>query len=104
MRSCGPPSGRRRDAPLGVIVLGYLVGSLAAAAPIPAGGVLEGGQIGARVLYGAPLAPAAGAVLLYRAHFTWPSGCPQRYLLVRPAAATPRAAWTTTEPHSRLTG
>jgi uncharacterized membrane protein YbhN (UPF0104 family) len=53
--------------PLGVIVMGYLVGSLAAAAPIPAGlGVLEGGLIGALVLYGAPPGPAAGAVLLYR--------------------------------------
>lgn len=53
--------------PLGVIVMGYLVGSLAGAAPIPAGlGVLEGGLIGALVLYGAPAAPAAGAVLLYR--------------------------------------
>jgi uncharacterized membrane protein YbhN (UPF0104 family) len=91
--------------PLGEIVMGYLVGSLAAAAPIPAGlGVLDGGLIGALVLYGAPLAPAAGAVLLYRAislglvvalsATSWAARRPQR----------PRAAWTTTEPHSRLTG
>src|SRR5579871_4895019 len=47
--------------------MGYLVGSLAAAAPIPAGlGAVEGGLIGALILYGAPAAPAAGAVLLYR--------------------------------------
>lgn len=53
--------------PLGVIVMGYLVGSLAAAAPIPAGlGAAEGGLIGALVLYGARAVPAAGAVLLYR--------------------------------------
>jgi hypothetical protein len=53
--------------PLGVIVMGYLVGSLAAAAPVPGGvGAVEGGLIGALVLYGAPAAPAAGAVLLYR--------------------------------------
>lgn len=75
--------------PLGVIVMGYLVGSLAAAAPIPAGlGVLEGGLIGALVLYGAPLGPAAGAVLLYRAislglavalsATSWAVGRPQR--------------------------
>ena len=52
---------------IGVVVMGYLVGSLAAALPIPAGlGVLEGGLIGALVLYGAPAAPAAAAVLLYR--------------------------------------
>jgi uncharacterized membrane protein YbhN (UPF0104 family) len=56
------------DAPqIGVVVMGYLVGSLAGALPIPAGlGVLEGGLIGALVLYGAPAAPAAAAVLLYR--------------------------------------
>jgi hypothetical protein len=35
--------------------------------PIPAGiGAVEGGLIGALVLYGAPAAPAAAAVLLYR--------------------------------------
>lgn len=52
---------------IGVVVMGYLVGSLAAVLPIPAGlGVLEGGLIGALVLYGAPAAPAAAAVLLYR--------------------------------------
>jgi hypothetical protein len=53
--------------PLGVIVMGYLVGSLAAALPVPAGlGALEGGLIGALVLYGAPAPAAVGAVLLYR--------------------------------------
>ncbi|OAI39434.1 hypothetical protein AYO39_02850 [Actinobacteria bacterium SCGC AG-212-D09] len=53
--------------PLGVIVMGYLVGSLAAALPIPGGlGAIEGGLIGALVLYGAPGGAAAGAVLLYR--------------------------------------
>jgi uncharacterized membrane protein YbhN (UPF0104 family) len=53
--------------PLGVLVMGYLVGSLAAAAPIPAGlGAVEGGLIGALVVYGAPAGPAAAAVLLYR--------------------------------------
>jgi uncharacterized membrane protein YbhN (UPF0104 family) len=52
---------------IGVVMMGYLVGSLAGALPIPAGlGVLEGGLIGALVLYGAPAVPAAAAVLLYR--------------------------------------
>jgi uncharacterized membrane protein YbhN (UPF0104 family) len=47
--------------------MGYLVGSLGAALPMPAGlGAVEGGLIGALVLYGAPAGPAAGAVLLYR--------------------------------------
>jgi uncharacterized membrane protein YbhN (UPF0104 family) len=54
--------------PLSIIAMGYLVGSLTGALPLPAGlGVAEGGMIGALVLYGAPAAPAAAAVLLYRA-------------------------------------
>jgi uncharacterized membrane protein YbhN (UPF0104 family) len=53
--------------PLGVVVMGYLIGSLAAALPLPGGlGAVDGGLIGALVLYGAPPAPAAAAVLLYR--------------------------------------
>jgi uncharacterized membrane protein YbhN (UPF0104 family) len=53
--------------PLAVIGMGYLVGSLAGALPLPAGlGAVDGGLIGALVLYGAPVAPAAAAVLLYR--------------------------------------
>jgi uncharacterized membrane protein YbhN (UPF0104 family) len=56
-----------RTPPLTVIVMGYLIGSLATALPSPAGlGAVEGGLIGALVLYGAPAAPAAVAVLLYR--------------------------------------
>lgn len=52
---------------LTVIVMGYLVGSLGSALPVPAGvGAVEGGLIGALVLYGAPVLPATGAVLLYR--------------------------------------
>ena len=54
-------------APLAVLVMGYLVGSLGSAVPTPAGlGTVEGGLFGALVLYGAPLAPAAAAILLYR--------------------------------------
>ncbi len=52
---------------ISVIVMGYLVGSLGTVLPLPAGiGGVEGGLIGALVLYGAPAAPASGAVLLYR--------------------------------------
>jgi uncharacterized membrane protein YbhN (UPF0104 family) len=54
--------------PLSIIMMGYLVGSLTGVLPLPAGlGIAEGGMIGALVLYGSPAAPAAGAVLLYRA-------------------------------------
>ena len=53
--------------PVVVVVMGYVVGSLAGALPLPAGlGVVDGGLVGALVLYGAPVAPAAAAVLLYR--------------------------------------
>jgi uncharacterized membrane protein YbhN (UPF0104 family) len=56
-----------RPQPLSVIMMGYLVGSLGSLVPVPAGiGPVEGGLIGALVLYGAPLGPATGAVLLYR--------------------------------------
>ena len=56
-----------RTPPLGVVVMGYLVGSLAGALPLPAGlGAVDGGLVGALALYGAPAAPAAAAVLLYR--------------------------------------
>jgi uncharacterized membrane protein YbhN (UPF0104 family) len=56
-----------RTPQLSIIIMGYLVGSLTAALPLPAGlGAVDGGTFGALVLYGAPAAPAAGAVLLYR--------------------------------------
>ncbi|HWF51838.1 MAG TPA: YbhN family protein [Solirubrobacteraceae bacterium] len=50
------------------IVLGYLVGSMANAIPIPGGiGALDGGLIGALVLYGAGATTATAAVLVYHA-------------------------------------
>ncbi|MDQ6778530.1 MAG: lysylphosphatidylglycerol synthase domain-containing protein, partial [Actinomycetota bacterium] len=53
--------------PLSVVVMGYTIGSLGAALPVPGGiGAAEGGLIGALVLYGTPVASAAAAVLLYR--------------------------------------
>ncbi|MGN6168764.1 MAG: hypothetical protein ACTHQQ_11425 [Solirubrobacteraceae bacterium] len=56
-----------RTPPISVIVMGYLVGSLGSALPIPAGlGAVEGGLIAALVLYAAPARAAVGAVLLYR--------------------------------------
>ncbi|MGB0098321.1 MAG: flippase-like domain-containing protein [Solirubrobacteraceae bacterium] len=56
-----------RTPPIGVGVMGYLVGSLAGVLPLPAGlGAVDGGLVGALVLYGEPAAPAAAAVLLYR--------------------------------------
>jgi hypothetical protein len=53
-------------------VLGYTVGYLANALPIPGGvGVLDAGLTGALVLYGASPARAAAAVLVYHAVAFW---------------------------------
>lgn len=66
---CGLRSARP-DTPLALSVIvrdGYLVGSLGTVLPVPAGiGAVNGGLIGALVLYGAAPIPAAGAVVLYR--------------------------------------
>jgi uncharacterized membrane protein YbhN (UPF0104 family) len=59
-------------APLLALVVGYQVGYLANVIPIPGGiGVLEGGLLGALVLYGLPAAPTAAAVVLYHAIALW---------------------------------
>lgn len=53
---------------LGILVMGYVVGSTAGALPLPAGlGAVDAGLIGVLILYGSPAAPTAAAVLLYRA-------------------------------------
>lgn len=52
--------------PLLALVLGYQIGYLANLVPIPGAlGVLEGGLLGALLLYGLPAAPTAAAVILY---------------------------------------
>jgi uncharacterized membrane protein YbhN (UPF0104 family) len=54
------------------LVLAYIIGYAANALPVPGGiGVLEGGLVGALVLYGAPVTPATAAVLLYHAIAFW---------------------------------
>jgi uncharacterized membrane protein YbhN (UPF0104 family) len=58
--------------PLPALVLGYMIGYLASALPIPGGlGVLDAGLTGALVLYGASPAHAAAAVLVYHAIAFW---------------------------------
>jgi uncharacterized membrane protein YbhN (UPF0104 family) len=58
--------------PLGVLVLGYLVGQLGGSIPVPAGiGGLDAGLIGVLVLYHQPLAVTTGAVLIYRTISIW---------------------------------
>jgi uncharacterized membrane protein YbhN (UPF0104 family) len=58
--------------PVLALVVGYQIGYLANLIPIPGGvGVLEGGLLGALLLYGLPAAPTAAAVVLYHAIALW---------------------------------
>jgi Lysylphosphatidylglycerol synthase TM region len=58
--------------PVPALVLGYMIGYLANAVPIPGGlGVLDAGLTGALVLYGVSPAHAAAAVLVYHAIAFW---------------------------------
>jgi uncharacterized membrane protein YbhN (UPF0104 family) len=58
--------------PLGILLLGYILGYLANLIPVPGGiGVLEAGLAGTLVLYGAPVVPAAAGVLIYHAIAFW---------------------------------
>jgi uncharacterized protein (TIRG00374 family) len=54
--------------PIAALAMAHLVGQLAGSIPVPGGiGFVDGGLVAALVLYGADLAPATAAVLLYRA-------------------------------------
>ena len=58
--------------PLLALLVGYQVGYLSNLVPVPGGiGALEGGLLGALVLYGLPAAPTAAAVVLYHAIALW---------------------------------
>jgi uncharacterized membrane protein YbhN (UPF0104 family) len=58
--------------PIIPLVIGYQIGYMANVLPIPGGvGVLDGGLVGALVLYGLPAAPTAAAVVLYHAIALW---------------------------------
>ncbi len=53
--------------PVGILLIAYLVGQLGGLIPLPGGiGGVEGGLIGALVIYGVPAAAATAAVLAYR--------------------------------------
>lgn len=58
--------------PLTVILMGYLIGQLGGLLPIPGGiGGIDGGLIGTLIVYGAPAAATAAAVLSYRLILFW---------------------------------
>jgi uncharacterized membrane protein YbhN (UPF0104 family) len=58
--------------PLTVILMGYLIGQMGGLLPIPGGiGGIDGGLIGTLIVYGAPAAGTAAAVLGYRLILFW---------------------------------
>ncbi len=58
--------------PVGVLVLGYLIGQLGGNLPVPGGiGGLDAGLIGTFALYKEPLAVSTAAVLVYHAVILW---------------------------------
>jgi uncharacterized protein (TIRG00374 family) len=58
--------------PLTVLLMGYLIGQLGGLLPIPGGvGGIDGGLIGTLIVYGAPAAATAAAVLAYRVILFW---------------------------------
>lgn len=61
--------------PIGVLVLGYLIGQLGGNIPVPGGiGGIELGLIGTLALYHQPLAATTAAVLVYHAIALWVPG------------------------------
>jgi uncharacterized membrane protein YbhN (UPF0104 family) len=82
--------------PLSIVLMGYLLGQLGGALPLPGGlGGIDGGLIGALVLYGAPAAATVAAVLAYRLILFWVPlllGMPAFVTLWRRITATPEAA------------
>jgi uncharacterized membrane protein YbhN (UPF0104 family) len=58
--------------PLSIILMGYLIGQLGGLLPLPGGlGAIDGGLLGTLVVYGAPAAATAAAVLAYRVVLFW---------------------------------
>jgi uncharacterized protein (TIRG00374 family) len=58
--------------PLTVILMGYLIGQLGGALPLPGGiGGIDGGLLGTLIVYGTPVAETAAAVLIYRLILFW---------------------------------
>jgi uncharacterized membrane protein YbhN (UPF0104 family) len=58
--------------PLSIVLMGYLIGQLGGALPLPGGvGGIDGGLFGTLVAYGTPVADTAAAVLAYRLILFW---------------------------------
>jgi uncharacterized membrane protein YbhN (UPF0104 family) len=58
--------------PIAVVLMGYLIGQLGGALPLPGGiGGIDLGLIGTLIVYGAPASATAAAVLAYRVILFW---------------------------------
>jgi uncharacterized membrane protein YbhN (UPF0104 family) len=58
--------------PLTILLMGYLIGQLGGLLPIPGGiGGIDGGLLGTFIVYGAPAATTAAAILAYRVILFW---------------------------------
>jgi uncharacterized membrane protein YbhN (UPF0104 family) len=58
--------------PIGILLMGYLIGQLGGLLPLPGGlGGIDGGLLGTFIVYGAPAATTAAAVLAYRVILFW---------------------------------
>ncbi len=58
--------------PISVILIGYLIGQLGGALPIPGGvGGIDLGLVGTLIVFGAPAQPTVAAVLAYRLILFW---------------------------------
>ena len=57
---------------ISIVLMGYLIGQIGGLLPIPGGiGGIDGGLIGTLIVYGAPAAVVAAAVLAYRTILFW---------------------------------
>lgn len=60
------------DLPISVLLMGYLIGQLGGALPLPGGiGGIDGGLIATLILYGAPASATVAAVVAYRVILFW---------------------------------
>jgi uncharacterized membrane protein YbhN (UPF0104 family) len=58
--------------PITLVLMGYLLGQLGGLLPIPGGlGGIDGGLLGALIVYGLPAAATAAAILAYRVILFW---------------------------------
>jgi uncharacterized membrane protein YbhN (UPF0104 family) len=79
--------------PIGVLVLGYLIGQLGGNVPLPAGiGGIDGGLIATFAVYHQPLVPTTAAVLVYHAIALWLPALPGSIAFVRLRRTLERAA------------